>query len=165
MRSGYGPKTGTREEIYKGRQRHYQWCYRNSMVISWEEFLSISSEPKDKKTLYGPPEGAFWDVGYRNKYNYHRKYCIKNGYITWEEYEKILAKKPRKYGDPEDAQNDEKYNKHKSYCEKNGFCTWSEYMCAKQNRVVLKSDEWGEDPTFRRPISEIIARINAKARK
>jgi hypothetical protein len=76
----------------------------------------------------------------------------------------------KKYGPPKGAKNGDRLtDAHRSYCKKIGKdVSWEEFAVIresdkKQKRNPVERSEWGEDPTFRRPIPEIIARINRLA--
>ena len=123
--SSYGPPVGSCSEDERKYyyHRHYEYCYRHSVDLTWDEYLLRKRSPDQKK--YGPPKGT--KNGDRLT-DAHRAYCKKIGKnIPWGEFEVIREADKR------------------------------------QKRNPVERNEWGEDPTFRRPIPEIIARINRLA--
>lgn len=111
----------------------------------------MSSEAK----IYGP-RGACAD----KEYSRHYKWCWKYGYKPYDEFLAIVGP-PRMghsiYGPPDATQREKK--RHCAYCHSVAgmFIQWDEYQ-----RRIGKAP-MAEEPTFRRPKEEIIAKILAKA--
>jgi hypothetical protein len=117
---------------------------------------------------YGPPVGSCNEIKRELWYKRHYEFCYKHHeYIEWKTYLQYVK---RKYGPGHTAKDGWKlFCEHKAYCENRGeYLDWYQY----EHSVGLKrkpywtpstDDDWGEDPTFRRPIPEIIARINRLA--
>jgi len=106
-----------------------------------------------KEKVYGP-RGTCADKEYWR----HYKWCRKYGYQPYPEYLSIAGKGRMNasiYGPP-GATPDEK-DRHRCYCRKvvNGFIPWTEYQ-----RRIGKAPK-AEEPTFRIPKEEIIAKFRA----
>jgi hypothetical protein len=124
---------------------------------------------------YGPPRENFDADKWAKKYNAHKAYCHKYGYVSWDQY----ASKPvriRIYGPPHGTKGET--SDHRQWCMRYGFCTWEAFLERRHNKKMMRLErkeikrldkiesksEWKvESPTFRRPIPEIIARINRLA--
>jgi len=147
---------------------HYAYCHKLGRFVSWSKYLAAVGSPGARKVnQYGPPGAKAADLPARA----HRAYCAHfKQEFTWAEYRERVESRytKNKFGIPGDRCPIDAYN-HRRFCKRLGrYVEWAEYrrIVDSKAQITRARRERKDSPkisVFVRPVSEIVAKIQAKA--